>query len=144
MTEQEKLNYGYQDHSFQAAGGLSGIKKLVNDFYDYMDQEIFASKIRAMHPEDLTVTRDKLTLFLTSWLGGPKLLQQKYGPISIPRVHMPFPIDDSHKQAWLSCMKMAIADQDYDSAFADYLLTQLKVPANRITTVCAYHFEERS
>ncbi len=144
MTEQQALSYGHQDHSFQAAGGLSGIKKLVNEFYDYMDQEEFANSIREMHPKDLTVTRDKLTLFLTSWLGGPKLLQQKYGPISIPRVHMPFPINESHKHIWLNCMKMAIADQGYNAEFSEYLLTQLKVPANRITTVCAYHFEERS
>jgi hemoglobin len=140
----EKLNFGYKDHSFTAAGGLEGIHRLVNIFYDYMEAEDFAKDIRAMHPKDLTVTRDKLTLFLTSWLGGPKLLQEKYGPISIPRVHMPYAIGEADKQAWLECMRLAIDDQNYSSKFAEYLMIQLKVPANRITTVCAYHFEKNS
>lgn len=138
------LNYGCQDHSFIAAGGIEGIHKLTNDFYDYMESQTFAKSIRSMHPDDLSVTRDKLALFLISWLGGPRLLQEKYGPINIPRVHMPYAIGEEHKRAWLRCMKLAIADQKYPIKFVEYLITQLKVPANRITTVCSFHFDEKN
>lgn len=139
--ESNQLSFGFADHSYQAAGGLEGITRLVNDFYDYMDSQAFAANIRAMHPEDLTTTRDKLTLFLVAWLGGPPLLKAKYGGINIPRVHQPYAIGEQDKIAWLRCMKLAIADQDYSAEFSDYLLKQLGVPANRIQSVCAYHFQ---
>ncbi|MCP4790616.1 MAG: globin, partial [Gammaproteobacteria bacterium] len=71
--------YGSGDTSYQAAGQLSGLTQLVNDFYDMMDSLPEAAHIRAMHPQDLTVSRDKLTLFLSSWLNGPRLYSEKYG-----------------------------------------------------------------
>jgi hemoglobin len=68
----DKPQYGVGDASYQAAGGEVGIRKLVDDFYDVMEQRPEAQKIRKMHPADLTVSRDKLTLFLCGWLGGPR------------------------------------------------------------------------
>ena len=79
--------YGQDDASFHAAGMQPGIRKLVDDFYDVMEQHNEADKIRNMHPADLEESRDKLALFLCGWLGGPKLYREKYGAISIPRAH---------------------------------------------------------
>ena len=79
--------YGDGDASFQAAGGQAGIQRLVARFYDYMDTLPEAAAIRAMHPKDLALTRDKLYCFLCGWLGGEKLFAPKYGPIMIPRAH---------------------------------------------------------
>ena len=77
---------------YEAAGGIEGITKLVNEFYVNMDTLPEAETIRSMHPTDLTESRKKLTYFLSGWLGGPKLFQQHYGPISIPVFHKQFPI----------------------------------------------------
>ena len=33
----ENNNFGDEDTSYQAAGGIEGIQQLVNDFYDLMD-----------------------------------------------------------------------------------------------------------
>ncbi|MBE2295172.1 MAG: group II truncated hemoglobin, partial [Phycisphaerales bacterium] len=84
--------YSVEDASYQAAGGEAGIRQLVDDFYDAMDQLPAAAKIRAMHPTDLSDTRDKLTRFLCGWLGGPKLYAEKYGSIHIPQAHARFAI----------------------------------------------------
>lgn len=124
--------YGFSDNSFQAAGGVEGIRKLVDDFYHEMDTLPEAAIIRGMHRQDLTESREKLTFFLCGWMGGPKLYHEKYGSINIPRSHMHLPIGEAERDAWLLCMERAIARQDYRPEFASYLLIQLRVPAERI------------
>ena len=132
MSSQQSRQFGDGDASFQAAGGIEGIERLVEDFYRIMDDIEEAAVIRAMHAKDLTVVKDKLARFLCAWLGGPKRYAEKYGPISIPKVHARWPIGDDDSRAWLLCMERAIALQPYSPEFADYLLTQLRVPASRI------------
>ena len=77
--------YGQGDTSYQTAGGYDTIRVLVDHFYDAMETLPQAERIRKMHPEDLTESRDKLARFLSGWLGGPKLYSEKYGSIRIPR-----------------------------------------------------------
>lgn len=129
--------YGFSDTSFQAAGGEACIRKLVDDFYRYMDELPDAAVIRAMHKPDLALSRDKLTLFLCGWMGGPKLYHEKYGGINIPRDHAHLPIGEAERDAWLLCMEKAIAEQGYAPEFASYLLAQLRIPAQRIFDVSA-------
>jgi hemoglobin len=128
-------SYGTLDSSYQAAGALAGITALVDAFYGYMETLPEAAKIRAMHPKDLAESRRKLSYFLSGWLGGPKLYAEHYGGIRIPLFHKPFPIGDAERDAWLLCMQKAIAEQPYTDDFKDYLLTKLRVPAERIRQV---------
>lgn len=122
---------------YEAAGGVEGITKLVNEFYVNMDMLPEAKVIRAMHPEDLTESRKKLTYFLCGWLGGPQLFQQHYGPISIPGAHKRFPIGYDERDAWLLCMQRALAVQPYNTELKDYLLAALSIPAERVRQVNA-------
>lgn len=124
--------YGFSDTSFQAAGGIDGIRQLVDDFYLEMDALPEAVVIRKMHKTDLSESRDKLTLFLCGWMGGPGLYHEKYGSINIPRDHAHLPIGEAERDAWLLCMERAIAKQNYSAEFSTYLLAQLKIPAERI------------
>jgi hemoglobin len=124
--------YGTGDASFLAAGGEAGILKLVEAFYQAMEEEPQARVIRAMHPDDLTVSIDKLARFLCGWTGGPKRYAEKYGGIAIPPAHAHLPIGEAEKDAWLLCMHKALQQQNYAASFKDYLLKQLAVPASRI------------
>ncbi|WP_043308834.1 group II truncated hemoglobin [Pseudomonas sp. ML96] len=124
--------YGEGDASYRAAGGLDGLRRLVDDFYRHMDELPAAAEVRAMHAENLELARDKLTCFLSGWLGGPRLFAEKYGSIGIPSFHAQWPIGNAQAEAWLSCMAHAVAKQDYAPEFAEYLLAQLRVPAQRI------------
>lgn len=124
-------NYGQGEASFEAAGGFDGIKQLVDAFYDAMETLPQARTIREMHSADLTESRDKLTRFLTGWLGGPKLFSEKYGPIRIPVAHRHLDIGPAERDAWLACMQVAVDAQPYQQDFRDYLMTQLYVPAER-------------
>lgn len=127
--------YGTADASYQAAGGIEGIRRLVNDFYDIMDSWAPARTIRRMHADDLSQSRDKLACFLSGWLGGPRLFQERYGSISIPMFHASWPIGDAERDAWIGCMAQAIGLQPYAPEFKEYLLRQLRVPAERIVAV---------
>ncbi len=124
-------NFGDDDTSYQAAGGIEGIQNLVNDFYDLMDSLPESEVIRSLHKEDLTDARKKLSFFLSGWLGGPQLYQEHIGSISIPGFHRKFNIGTAEKDAWLLCMEMAIAKQNYSDEFKSYLHYQLSIPAER-------------
>ena len=129
MTQAE---YGKEDQTFQAAGGIDGIQQLVEDFYDVMSSRGYAAVIRHMHPVDLTVSIDKLARFLCGWMGGPKRYSEKYGGIAIPPAHSHLPVGEAEKQAWLACMSEALDRQNYPVELKEYLIEQLTVPANRI------------
>ena len=132
----ENSEYGFADNSYNAAGGLAGLTKLVDSFYGYMDSLPEAKIIRAMHKPDLTLSRKKLAYFLSGWLGGPKLYSENFGGINIPAAHKHLPIGQSEADAWILCMQKAVADQPYNKEFKVYLIKQLRVPAERIRLAC--------
>lgn len=124
-------DYGEGSASFNAAGGEAGIGKLVDRFYGFMDELPEAESVRRMHPKDLTLAREKLSLFLCGWLGGPMLYQKKYGTLRIPVFHSKFKIGLAERDAWLLCMRRALAEQPFADDFKTYLIEQLFVPAER-------------
>jgi len=128
---ENKAPYGVEAASFQAAGGIEGIRRLVDEFYDQMCTLDEAKNIRSMHADDLSESREKLALFLSGWLGGPKLYREKYGPIRIPAAHGHLDIGIQERDAWLLCIQKALDVQPYQEDFKHYLLEQLFVPAER-------------
>ncbi|MBY4678211.1 group II truncated hemoglobin [Marinobacterium arenosum] len=134
ISDPNQPRYGDGDISFQAAGGEAGIRKLVDAFYDAMEQLPEARRIRAMHPDNLDESRDKLASFLCGWLGGPKRYREKYGPIRIPAAHSHLEIGPAERDAWLLCMEKALESQPFATDFKKYLLEQLFVPAERSRT----------
>ena len=127
--------YGSTDASFKAAGEETGIRKLVDEFYHQMETQERGHHIRAMHKSDLFTIKDKLSLFLIGWLGGPRNYGEKYGAISIPMVHQHLIIGEEERDAWLFCMTEALKHQDYEEDFKEYLIDQLAFPAERIRQV---------
>ena len=59
VPEEESPHYGEGDASFQAAGGEAGIRRLVDRFYDLMEERPDATGIRKMHPRNLEGSREK-------------------------------------------------------------------------------------
>jgi len=124
--------YGAGDASFQAAGGEAGLFKLVNDFFDRMESDERFSTIWHMHPDDKEMSRDKLARFLCGWLGGPRLYNEKYGAIGIPRVHAHLAIATPERDQWLTCMSESVEVQPFAADFKTYLMEQLYVPAEAV------------
>ncbi len=136
MVHVESISYGNGDATYQAAGGLEGITRLVNRFYDYMETLPEAKFVRDMHPEDLSLSRQKLIYFLSGWMSGPKLYKEHFGSISIPVAHKHLPVDMDGKNAWLLCMKKALADEFYPDDFQKYIIDKLSIPAESIRLMC--------
>ena len=129
--------YGTGDTSFQAAGGVAGLRALVDNFFDRMGSDERFRTIWDMHPDDKETSRDKLARFLCGWLGGPKLYHEKYGSIGIPRVHAHLPIGADERDQWLTCMSESVAEQPFAEDFKVYLMEQLYVPAEAVRRRCA-------
>lgn len=136
MVNVKSCEYGVGNNSYIMAGELSGITKLVDQFYTNMDNFSESKKIRSMHTSDLSESRKKLTYFLSGWLGGPKLYAENYGCINIPAAHQHLSVGIEESNAWLLCMEKAIDQQPYEAAFKVYLLEQLSIPAARVRMAC--------
>lgn len=95
---------------FELLGGVEQIRALVERFYDIMDSDPRAATIRAMHPQDLTGSREKLFMFLTGWTGGPQLYIERYGHPFLRRRHLPFTIGESERDQWMYCMVKAMQE----------------------------------
>ncbi|MCH2339156.1 group II truncated hemoglobin [Pseudomonas sp. NPDC047963] len=132
MSTTSDVQFGTGDASFRAAGGETGLARLVEDFYSIMDELEGALCVRRLYPRDLVESRQRLAAFLCGWLGGPRRYAEDYGRISIPQFHTRWTVGEAERDAWLKCMELAIARQGYTDAFAEYLLIQLRVPAERI------------
>lgn len=137
MSQISTRPFGQGDNTYNACGGIEGVRTLVDKFYDAMETLPEAARIRAMHADDLSISRDKLTHFLSGWMGGPRSYREHYGPINIPSAHRHLPIQEEDKDAWLSCMRHALDQQDhYSPELKMYLLEQLAFPAERIVEAC--------
>ena len=100
--------------AYERMGGETVIRRLVDRFYDLMDEDPDYYGIRKLHPQDLTSSREKLFMFLCGWTGGPPLYTDKYGDPRLRTRHMPFPIGASERDQWLGCMDRAMVDIELD------------------------------
>lgn len=106
---------------YELLGGETGLRALVDRFYDIMDSAEEARTIRALHPADLTNSRDKFFMFLSGWSGGPPLYIQTYGHPRLRMRHMPFPIGSTERDQWLWCMNKALDEGGYQPAVVEHL-----------------------
>jgi hemoglobin len=100
--------------AYTLIGGAETIRQLVDRFYDLMELEPAYSVIRQLHPADLSTSREKLYLFLSGWMGGPELYQEKYGHPMLRARHLPFPIGSTERNQWLDCMQRAMDEVAVD------------------------------
>jgi hemoglobin len=84
-------------------------------YIDLMDAEEAFGGVRALHPTDLTGSRDKLFAFLSGWSGGPPLYVQKFGHPRLRARHLPFSIGEAERDAWIACMERAMEDEGLDA-----------------------------
>jgi hemoglobin len=118
--------------AYERLGGESGVRELVDRFYDYMDQLQEATTIRALHASNLKGSRQKLFLFLSGWLGGPDLYLEKYGHPMLRRRHLPFSIGNVERDQWLLCMQRALDDMALEPGFRKQLMNAFRQTADHM------------
>lgn len=106
---------------YQAMGEQAGIRRLVDAFYDHMSADATFAALRAMHPADLADSRDHLHWFLVGWAGGPPMFVERRGHPRLRARHLPFAIGEVERDAWVACMRVAIAEQRYADGVAQSL-----------------------
>ena len=110
---------------YQLLGGTDKVRDLVEAFYDIMEADPKALPIRALHPADLTSSREKLFMFLTGWTGGPQLYIKRYGHPRLRQRHMPFSIGEVERDQWMYCMIQAMHTLNFDDKLMQKLAEQL-------------------
>jgi hemoglobin len=135
---------GESNPHYRQLGGQQTIERLVTRFYEHMDTLPEAAQIRALHPADLGPVRRVLIAYLTEWTGGPPLYSSERGHPRLRRRHLGFAIGVAERDAWMSCMRLALGDVVADSALraslervffqlADFLRNQPEAAEPRAT-----------
>ncbi len=124
--------FGPTHTPYDAIGGEAGVRQLVDRFYDLMDREPEAADVRALHATNLKVSREKLFLFLSGWLGGPPLYVEKFGHPMLRARHLPFAIAERERDQWLWCMERAIAEQEMPDELREFLREKLRPLADHM------------
>jgi len=114
---------------YEAIGGGATIRKLVEAFYPKVQADPL---IGPLFPQDIRPVMEKQYMFLTQFFGGPPLYSEKYGHPMMRARHLPFPITPKRAEAWLNCMRRALAEIGLPSDLQLAVLERLKGPA--------YHF----
>lgn len=112
---------GFESSLYEMLGGETGLRSLVDSFYDFMDSSPEAEKIRAFHAESLKQSREKLFMFLSGWSGGPQLYVERFGHPRLRMRHLPFPIGEAERDQWLWCMNKALDESQLDPRVVEYL-----------------------
>ena len=92
---------------FDVVGGEPFFRRLVDAFYEGVaDDEV----LLRLYPEapDLTGARDRLTLFLVQYWGGPTTYSDERGHPLLRMRHMPFHIGREERDRWLEHMSRAV------------------------------------
>ena len=116
------MNEENSDSLYEALGGEEPIRKICDRFYDFMESLPEAATILALHPSDLSSSRDKFYWFLVGWMGGPDLFVRRFGHPRLRARHMPFKIDSKARDQWMLCMTKTLEIEISDETIREQLL----------------------
>lgn len=114
---------------YEAIGGGPGVRAIVEAFYPKVQAHPL---LGPLFPEDIMPVMEKQYMFLSQFFGGPALFSEAYGHPMMRARHMPFPITRERADAWLGCMREALAETDLPEELRVMIIERLSGPA--------YHF----
>jgi hemoglobin len=110
--------------------GPEKVRELADTFYDIIERE--SPTLRSMLPMSTKNTRTKLTMYLTGWLGGPPLYEDKWGHPRLRMRHLPFRIGDAEAEEWMRCMRMAMQQTSIGEPLRSFLDARFSDLANHM------------
>ena len=108
---------------YDEIGGHEAFVRLVDAFYrGVADDEV----LRPMYPEeDLGPAKERLTLFLEQYWGGPTTYSAQRGHPRLRMRHAAFHVDPDARDRWLAHMRVAVDELDlpplHEATLWDYL-----------------------
>ena len=112
---------------FESVGGMPFFERLVDAFYHGVETD---PVLLPLYPEapDLSGARQRLTLFLAQYWGGPTTYNDLRGHPKLRMRHMPFPVGKLQRDHWLQHMHAAVVAESPTTAVAETLMNYF-VPA---------------
>jgi hemoglobin len=95
---------------YQQMGGEEAVRRLVETFYDIVEQEPVGAPLYLLHLRGHGVAHSRLEqfYFLSGFLGGPRLYVERHGHSDVRQMHAHVAIDQAARDAWLNCMTLAV------------------------------------
>ena len=108
-----------QQRSFyDEVGGAASFERLTRTFYAEVAKDEI---LRPMYPEeDLGPAERRLRMFLEQYWGGPRTYSNERGHPRLRMRHQPYKVGPIERDAWLRCMRTAIADIDNETLDDDH------------------------
>lgn len=101
------------------------VQKLAEEFYDVMDRDSKAKKLRSLHPENLFFTKKILYRFLVHWSGGPEIFNAEYTNSTwLELRHRNVELSEQHQHQWLYCMETAMKNLEFKSELREELIAR--------------------
>lgn len=107
MTAGNKIT---REPLYRLVGGEDGIRRLVETFYDIVEHHPSGHIVNLLELRGHGVAHARIEQFnfLSGFFGGPNLYAEKYGHSNVRLMHEHVEINTEAKDAWLTCMDMAI------------------------------------
>ncbi|MEV0357636.1 globin [Nocardia sp. NPDC050697] len=118
---------------YEEIGGAETFRRILATFY----REVATDPVlRPLYPEeDLGPAERRLLMFLEQYWGGPRTYSDERGHPRLRMRHMPFSIGPIERDAWLRCMRTAVAEIEpevLDDRHRKQLLDYLEMAANSL------------
>jgi len=138
VTQQRESDAAQVSNPYRELGGGEVVLRLVERFYDIMEQTEPA--LAALHEQDEAGrisrrNRDRFGLFLVGWLGGPDDYVQQNGHPRLRMRHANVLVDIAMRDAWLRCMARAMAEQGLPAPLQTFLRQRFAAVADFMRNV---------
>lgn len=97
--------------AFQEIGGEPGVRRLVKTFYDIVEADPRGEPVHRLHLGRMGMehVREAQFAFLCGFLGGPRYYVERTGRSDLRQIHAHLDFGREEADAWLACMRTAIA-----------------------------------
>ncbi len=95
---------------YDEIGGEEGVSRLVETFYDIVEQEPIGAPLHILHLRGHGVAHSRIEQFnfLSGFFGGPSLYAEHHGHSNVRAMHAHVEISPEARDAWINCMSLAI------------------------------------
>ncbi|BBF22354.1 group II truncated hemoglobin [Sutterella megalosphaeroides] len=93
---------------YDRLGGAEGIKRLVSAYLEALTTTPDYAPLCALYVNGLERYEERMNEFLSGWLGGPALYQERHGMPMLRESHRSIPITGDMAESWVLCMRQAL------------------------------------
>ncbi|GAA2879487.1 hemoglobin [Aminobacter niigataensis] len=109
---------------YHELGGEEAIRRLVEIFYDIVEQDEEAAELHLLHRRGHGVahSREEQFNYLCGFFGGPSYYVQKHGHSRLKEIHEHVAIGPELRDLWLKCMRQAVDKAELPERLQDLIM----------------------